>query len=125
MEDRTDRVHNHRHAPKNPSRFMDGLLVGLILGFGLALLITTKKGRKMLKTLTDEGLDSVTELKKRLDNIEVTLDEDDETDEEYIVEEVEEEPDSPQAAPSVKPLGNEEAKKTSKKRLFKGISRKN
>lgn len=121
MEHKADRPH---YPHRSSGRFLDGFLVGLILGFGLALLITTKKGRKMLKMLTDEGLDSVSELKKRLDNIELALDEDDQ-DEEYIVEEVEEDAEIEDNVSDIKPSRIEVSQKTPKKRLFKGISRKN
>lgn len=122
MDHRSEKPHHpHAHHQKG-GRFMDGLLVGLILGFGLALLITTKKGRRMLKMLTEEGLDSVSELKKRLDNIEVVLDENDDEEEEYIVEEMAEDPDE-----ELRNTKREEEgiKKSPRKRLFKGISRKN
>lgn len=123
MDHKSDRLY---HRQKSSGRFFDGLLVGLILGFGLALLITTKKGRKMLRTLTDEGLDSVSELKKRLDNIEISLDEEDETDEEYIVEEADEEIEEQDVPANVAPVGKPQASsKSPKKRLFKGIAPKN
>lgn len=40
-------------------RFSDGFLLGLIIGGGLVLLFTTKKGNKILKVVTDEGLDGL------------------------------------------------------------------
>ena len=121
MDHKSDRSH---HPHKSQGRFLDGLLIGLILGFGLALLITTKKGRKMLKTLTEEGIDSVSDLKKRLDKIEVIMDDEAEADEEYIVEEIEEEIDS-QTNGVAEKEAEPAQKKSSRKKLFKGISRKN
>lgn len=34
-------------------------LLGVIVGVALTLLFTTKKGRKILKTLTDQGMDKI------------------------------------------------------------------
>lgn len=120
----------HRHHEKQQQpHFFNGFLVGLILGFGLALLFTTKKGRKMIKALTEEGLDSISELRKRMDTIEVMIDEAE--DEDYVepksvkngVSEKEEK-SSKQTNESEEDDGEIE-KRGSKRKLFRGISRKN
>src|SRR3990167_9649043 len=41
------------------SRFSDGFLFGLIVGGGLALLFTTKKGNKILKVVSEEGFEGL------------------------------------------------------------------
>lgn len=49
---------------------MNGLLIGLVLGAGLVFLLTTKRGKKILHALTDEGLESISsmdDLYKRLE----------------------------------------------------------
>ena len=40
-------------------RFSDGFLLGLIIGGGLALLFTTKKGNKILKAVSEEGFEGL------------------------------------------------------------------
>ena len=40
-------------------RFSDGFLLGLIVGGGLALLFTTKKGNKILKVISEEGIEGL------------------------------------------------------------------
>ena len=55
---------------KQSSGFMNGLLIGLVLGAGLVYLLTTKRGKKILHALTEEGLDSISnmdDLYKRLE----------------------------------------------------------
>ncbi len=47
---------NERHHSGN------GFLFGIIVGVLLTLLFTTKKGRNILKTLADEGVDSISDL---------------------------------------------------------------
>lgn len=47
---------NERHHSGN------GFLFGIIVGVLLTLLFTTKKGRNILKTLADEGVDSINDL---------------------------------------------------------------
>lgn len=41
------------------SRFSDGFLLGLIVGGGIALLFTTKKGNKVLKAVSEEGFEGL------------------------------------------------------------------
>ena len=40
-------------------RFSDGFLLGLIIGGGIALLFTTKKGNKILKVVSEEGFEGL------------------------------------------------------------------
>lgn len=42
--------------------FGNGFLLGAIIGGGLVFLVGTKKGRKFLKTLTEEGLAGISDL---------------------------------------------------------------
>lgn len=63
-----------------------GFLFGLLVGIALTLLFTTKKGRKILKTLTDEGLDRMSSLEDLFEKkiIEEDMDDDSEGGQEYI-----------------------------------------
>ncbi len=71
------------------SGFLNGLLLGLLLGAGLTLLLTTKKGKKILRSFTEEGLDSLTnfdDLYRRFERItkEVTDAEEEEEESDYV-----------------------------------------
>jgi len=44
------------------SRFSDGFLLGVIIGGGIALLFTTKKGNKILKAVSEEGFEGLSKL---------------------------------------------------------------
>ncbi len=46
----------------NGSKFFDGLLWGAILGGGLVFLLGTKKGKKILKMITEEGVEGLSEI---------------------------------------------------------------
>lgn len=46
--------------------FFSGLLWGAFLGAGAVLLLNTKKGKKLLKTLTEEGADGIANLEELL-----------------------------------------------------------
>lgn len=43
----------------NENKNNNGFIFGFILGIGAALLFNTKKGRKILKTLIDQGIDRI------------------------------------------------------------------
>lgn len=48
--------------------FMNGFLLGLVVGGAVIFLLVTKKGRKLLKVLTEEGFDGISQLEKLLEN---------------------------------------------------------
>lgn len=50
----------------NKQHASGGFLFGVIVGVVLALLFTTKKGREILRTLTDEGLNKFADLEDLL-----------------------------------------------------------
>lgn len=41
-----------------------GFLLGILIGVAITLLFTTKRGRRVLKTLTDEGMDKIGSLEE-------------------------------------------------------------
>jgi gas vesicle protein len=51
----------------------NGFLLGVVVGSIATLLFTTKKGRQILKELTDRGIESISELEKKLKNAEEPL----------------------------------------------------
>lgn len=48
--------------------FMNGLLTGLILGGGIVFLLGTKRGKKLLKAISEEGLEGVSGLGELLED---------------------------------------------------------
>ena len=50
----------------NGSGFMNGLLLGVIIGAALVFFLGTKKGKKLLQAITDEGFEGMGELKALL-----------------------------------------------------------
>ncbi len=87
---------------------INGFFLGVILGAGMTLLFTTEKGKKIVKTLTEEGLEDLSKLQ---DMIDVLKDEDTALDvkEETAPKIAEKEP---------------EVTKPSTRRFFKGIRKK-
>lgn len=53
----------------NSSRggFFNGFVVGFIVGAAMVFLLATKKGKKLLKIITEEGLDKVSDLEELLE----------------------------------------------------------
>ncbi len=47
---------------KHSSGFMNGLLLGIIIGAALVFFLGTKKGKELLRTITEEGLEDFSEL---------------------------------------------------------------
>lgn len=95
---------------KHSGKFTSGLLWGLIVGGTLALLFSTKKGKKILREISEAGIEAI----ENLSNIE--------TQEEHSVEEsqVRESPPD-QELESLEKKDNGEKKV---RRFFKGIKRK-
>ncbi len=46
--------------------FMNGLFLGIIIGAAIVFLIGTKKGKKILKMLTESGIEGVSDLEEML-----------------------------------------------------------
>ncbi len=87
---------NNQH---HSNSFANGFLFGLIIGAAAVFLLATKKGRKILKLISEEGLDSLTNIVE-----EYTSDaEKEDIEEDAQGEELEEEPaGSVETAPVVK-----------------------
>ncbi len=52
----------------NRGRFSDGILLGMLIGGAVVFLLGTKKGNKILKTITEDGLAGLGEVAKELEN---------------------------------------------------------
>ncbi len=97
---------DHKHHNQN-SGFSNGFLLGALIGGGMVFLLGTKKGKEVLKTLTENGFEGVAELRELLS------DEDDSFIEEYAQE-------------GKSPVSKTEEVKTpakSLKRFFRGVKR--
>ncbi len=64
--------HNHSNG------FMNGLVLGAILGAGAVFLLGTKTGKKLLKAVSEEGMEAMSDLKGVLEN---EMDEEDQEEE--------------------------------------------
>ena len=97
----------------NPNRFLDGFLWGAIIGGGLVFLLATKKGKKILKMISEEGLELSEFLEEGFGN--------------YDEDEGNEEEVSPSGQDSSNGQARQEpreAPKASVRRLFRGVRRK-
>lgn len=89
------------------SKFLNGFILGAIIGGGIVFLLGTKKGKQILKSISEDGLDNISEFIDQQGQVKEDLDD----------EEVQESNDnlSPTSQPDKKPLV---------RRFFRGISRK-
>jgi hypothetical protein len=94
----------------NDSKFSTGLLIGLILGGGAVFLLGTRTGKNLLKIISEQGLEGVTDLLEEYDLSDLEE-----------VEEMEDEPGEGQAETSENKEGSEESKKSPKKHFFRRI----
>lgn len=110
---------------EHSNNWASGFLIGVVVGIGLALLFTTKKGRKILKVLTDEGFSRFSKWEDAMGNIP-------EDDEEFVeevvgndasssIDPVKEEKETPK--PLTNGNGHAAIKRISThgRRLFKGL----
>ena len=55
--------HDHHHG----GGFGNGFLIGFIVGAAVIFFLFTKRGKELLKTITEEGIEGVEEFKELLD----------------------------------------------------------
>jgi len=91
---------------KSGSNFFSGFLLGFLIGGLVVFLLGTKKGKKILKTISEEGLDNLSNILEKTDGVS-DLDE---------VYEEEEETAPKRQVPTREDVGGKP------KRFFKGIS---
>lgn len=97
----------------NEKKGPNGFLIGLLIGGAVGALISTKKGRKILKDIADYGLDYVGNTIS-MDDIDTILNEEEE---EIMKGEVE-------AEEKTEPKKEDHEETSRRKRLFRGIKRK-
>lgn len=115
-------MNNHeKHHEGGGGKFFNGFLFGALIGAGAVYLLGTEKGKKILNTITEYGLEGITEVD---DMLEEEMEEEEltkpgkkvKTEGPEIIEVIEpqEKPTSAQSNPL----------HTHAKRIFKGISKK-
>lgn len=52
------------------SKFVNGFLLGALIGAGAVFLLGTKKGKKLLKAISEEGLDNISNILDNADKLE-------------------------------------------------------
>lgn len=72
------------------NKFFDGFLWGAIIGGGLVFILGTKKGKKILKMITEEGVEGLSEI------LEAQMDEGDSEEDGEEIENEEVSPEEPQ-----------------------------
>ncbi len=78
------------------NRFFDGVLWGAIIGGGLVFLLGTKKGKKILKMITEEGVEGLSEiLEAQMDERDLEEDGEEVEDEENLSADKKEAPEEP------------------------------
>ena len=88
------------------NKFLEGFVWGLIIGGAVVFVMGTKKGKKLLKTITEEGVGNLADI------IDEGMDED-ELDEEELEESI------PNGSADVKEKINKDVKPTNRKRFFR------
>lgn len=106
----------------NSNKFLNGFLLGALIGGGIVFLLNSKKGKKILKIISEGGLDNISDLLSKQEEL-VTDDED----EEFVEDK---ESNSSKSQNTIKHTNGEtkqnpeSEKKPLVKRFFRGISRK-
>ena len=95
-------------------KFFSGFLFGLLVGAAIVFLLGTQKGKRLLKTISEEGADNISEILNRVDK--------DKNLNEMVAEEAEDEDTSVR---EFKEEGRilEERAKPRVRRFFRGVSK--
>jgi hypothetical protein len=95
----------------NNSHFTTGILLGLILGGGAVFLLGTRTGKNLLKIISEQGFEGVTDLLEEYDLSDLEE-----------VEDIEDEPGEDESQASENKEASEgEVKKSPKKHFFRRI----
>ena len=96
--------------PHHDNKFFNGFLIGLVLGAAIVFLFATKRGKKILKLISEEGFESITNVLEEIEEEEM-VDQD-------FVEDV---PKSEQSVNKETRSQNDDELKPKKKRFFRRI----
>lgn len=113
---------NPTNSPGQSGKFFNGFLLGFIIGGVSVFLLGTKKGKKLLKAISEEGIDSISNILEEADKS-VDLDEVIEEEEPSFTKATEgqREDIAPKKEFVIKEKSIEEKPKV--RRFFRGISR--
>ena len=92
------------------NKFFNGFLWGALIGGGIVFLLGTKKGKKLLKAISEEGLDNISNILNEAEKFE-NIDEDEEV--EKVI---------PQKNSEAEDTSSEEVK-PKVRRFFRGITK--
>ena len=101
------KINMENNNNKSGNNFFSGFLLGFLFGGIVVFLLATKKGKNILKAISEEGADSITNL---LEGMDKTADMEEFGDEEEIVSQKEATKDIVREKPKVR-------------RFFRGVSR--
>jgi gas vesicle protein len=98
---------------QNNGKFFSGFLIGFIVGAAVVFFLGTKKGKRLLKTISEKGINNISNLLEKADKAE---------DMDEILEEKKPKKDfTSKREFAVKEIATEEKPKA--RRFFRGISR--
>lgn len=97
----------HHHSSGG---FMNGLVLGILIGAGLVFLFCTKRGKQVLKAITENGVESFSDLTDILQNTEFEDEEEFPQDGEVV---------TPKKATTVRPASTARPIK----RFFRGVKK--
>lgn len=101
------------------NKFLNGFLLGALIGAGTVFLLSSKKGKKLLKILSEGGLDKISDFLEEQEN---TIEDDFEEDEKVVSVKDSAESQKEQNG-GLDHNADQKAKKPFARRFFKGISR--
>lgn len=72
-----ERMEMENNNSNSGGKFINGFLLGALIGAGVVFLLGTKKGKKLLKAISEEGLDNISNILNDADKFE-NMDDDEE-----------------------------------------------
>lgn len=64
-------MENSNNSDNGGNKFLNGFLLGALIGAGVVFLLSTKKGKKIVRSFSENGLDNISEmLQNQDDNVE-------------------------------------------------------
>ena len=61
---------NNSNSGQGGGKFINGFLLGALIGAGVVFLLGTKKGKKLLKNLSEDGIGHITEILEQAGELE-------------------------------------------------------